>query len=86
MLRTMNLTLTSTPVQLTIFDEVDGPNTISIQNTDPSATLYLGGDDVSVSNYGIKLAPGQLWSADLGAYDRLYAVGSGTAAVLILER
>lgn len=86
MLRTMNLTLTSTPVLLTISDEVDSPNTISIQNTDPTATLYLGQYNVTVSNYGIKLAPGQLWSADLGPYDKLYAMGTGTAAVLILER
>jgi hypothetical protein len=86
MLRTRNLTLSSTPTLLTIADAVDSSNTISIQNTDSSASLYLGGEDVTSSSYGIKLVAGQMWSADLGPYDKIYAVGSGTVAVLILER
>ena len=86
MLRTKNLTLTSTPTLLTTTDEIDTSNTISIQNTSDSATLYLGGETVSSSSYGVKLLAGQIWSADLGAYDKLYAVGTGTVSVLILER
>lgn len=86
MLRTRNLTLSSTPTLLTITDEIEKPNTISIQNTDASATVWLGGATVSQTSYGIKLAPGQMWSADLGAYDKLYAIGTATIAVLILER
>ena len=86
MLRTRNLTLTSTPTLLTITDEIDSLNTVSIQNTSASAILYLGGETVSSSSYGVKLSPEQIWSADLGAHDKLYAVGTGTAAVLILER
>jgi len=86
MLRTRNLTLTSTPTLLTITDEIDSLNTVSIQNTSASETLYLGGETVSSSSYGVKLSPEQIWSADLGAHDKLYAVGAGTAAVLILER
>jgi hypothetical protein len=86
MLRTRNLTLSSTPTLLTIVDELDTPNTISVQNTDASATVYLGGDTVSSSSYGVKLAAGQIWSADLGAYDKLYATGTAGVAVLILER
>jgi hypothetical protein len=86
MIRTSNKNLTSTPTLLTIQDEVDGMNTISVQNTDPSATLYLGNSNVTEQSYGIKLLPGQTWSADFGPYDNLYAVGNGTVAVLILER
>ena len=86
MLRTRNLTLTSTPTLLTTTDEIDTSNTVSIQNTSDSATLYLGGANVSSSSYGVRLSPEQIWSADLGAYDKLYAVGTGTVAVLILER
>jgi hypothetical protein len=86
MLRTRNLTLTSTPTELTINDEVNNPNTVSVQNTDASATLYIGGPSVSSSSYGIKLLAGQIWSGDLGAYDKIYAVGTGTCAVMILER
>lgn len=86
MLRTRNLTLTSTPTLLTVSDDLETPNTVSIQNTSDSATLYLGGPSVSSSLYGVRLLAGQIWSADLGAYDQLYAVGPGTVAVLILER
>lgn len=86
MLRTKNLTLSGTAQELTIDDLVDSPNTISVQNTDLLAPLYIGSESVTTSYYGIKLAPGQMWSADLGPYDRLYAVGSSTVAVLILER
>jgi hypothetical protein len=46
----------------------------------------LGGATVSSSSYGVKLAAGQIWSADLGAYDELYATGTAGVAVLILER
>jgi hypothetical protein len=86
MLRTRNLTVNATPALLTIADEVDSPNTISVQNTDLSNPVYLGGPSVTSSSYGIKLEAGQIFSADLGSYDKLYAVGSGTIAVLILER
>jgi hypothetical protein len=86
MLRTRNLTLSSTAQELTIDDMVDTPNTISVQNTDLSAPLYIGGEAVTTLSYGIKIAPGQMWSADLGPDDKLYAVGSSTVAVLVLER
>lgn len=86
MLRTRNLTLNGTPALLTFADEVDSPNTISVQNTDLSNPVYLGGQSVTTSSYGIKLAAGQIFSADLGAYDKLYGIGSGTVSVLILEK
>jgi hypothetical protein len=86
MLRTRNLTLSGTAQELTIDDMVDTPNTISVQNTDLSAPLYIGGESVTTLSYGIKLAPGQMWSADLDADDKIYAVGTASVAVLILER
>jgi hypothetical protein len=86
MLRTRNLTLTSTAQELTIDDSIDTANTISIQNTDASATIYIGNQSVTSSNYGIKLAAGQIWSADLAPNDQIYAVGTSTVSVLILER
>ena len=86
MLRTKNLTLSGTAQELTIDDMVDTANTISVQNTDLSAPLYIGNESVTSTNYGIKLSAGQAWSADLGADDKIYAVGTSTASVLILER
>jgi hypothetical protein len=86
MLRTRNLGLNGTAQELTINDEINTKSTISVQNTDLSAPLYIGNESVTTSVYGIKLAPGQMWSADLNPDDRLYAVGTASVAVLILER
>jgi len=86
MLRTRNLTLTSTAQEITINDMINTANTISVQNTDASAPVYIGNESVTSSNYGIKLSAGQIWSADLGPNDQVYAVGTSTASILILER
>lgn len=87
MLRTRNLTLTSTAQEVTIDDSIDTPNTISVQNTHATADAFLGAANVTSSVYGIKLAPGAIWSADLGPNDQIFAVGnSTTVAVMILEK
>jgi hypothetical protein len=87
MLRTRNLTLTNTAQEITIDDAIDTKNTISVQNTHATADAFLGAANVTSSLYGIKLAPGAIWSADLGPSDQIFAVGNSTTlAVLILER
>jgi hypothetical protein len=47
---------------------------ITIQNTDGSAHVYLGGVDVTTSDYGYRLAPGAAWSVELPGQDALYAI------------
>ena len=47
---------------------------ITIQNTDGSAYVYLGGNGVTSSNYGYRLAPGAAWSVELAGPDALYAI------------
>ena len=86
MLRTKNLTLSGTAQELTINDGINTANTISVQNTDTSAPLYIGNESVTATEYGIKLAAGQIWSADLKPDDQVYAVGTSTVAVMILEK
>lgn len=86
MLRTRNLILNGTPQELTVDDSIDTPNTISIQNLDENEYLYLGDAAVSYVSYGIRLSPGQMWSADLESNDKIFSVGSGPVAILILER
>jgi hypothetical protein len=88
MLRTKNLTLSATPVEVTIDDMIDTPNTISIQNTTTSKYAYLGGPNVSTTNYGFKLYPGQAFQADLAADHQIWAVGDEgtTVAAFIIER
>jgi hypothetical protein len=88
MLRTRNLTLNGTAQEITIDDAVDSPNNISIQNTSDSGYAYLGIENVTSSNYGHKLFPGQSFSTDLLANDKIFAVGDSgvTVAVFILEK
>jgi hypothetical protein len=47
---------------------------ITIQNTDGSAYVYIGGEGVTTSSYGYRLAPGSAWSIELPGQDALYAI------------
>lgn len=47
---------------------------ITIQNTDGSAYVYIGGEEVTSSSYGYRLAPGAAWSIELPGQDALYAI------------
>ena len=80
---------TSTPTALTYEDNVQSSYTLVIQNNNDSGYLYLGADNVSTSSYGYKLYPGQGFTVELSAFNRIYAVCSAntmTAAVLVIER
>lgn len=47
---------------------------ITIQNVDDTAYVYLGGEGVSSSNYGYRIAPGHAISWELPERDELYAI------------
>ncbi len=47
---------------------------VTIQNVDASAYVYLGGEGVTASDYGYRLAPGSAWSVELPGLDALYAI------------
>lgn len=58
---------------------------ITIQNVNDTAYVYIGGEDVSTSDYGYRIAPNNAWSIELPGMDALYAisdVNSSYAAVL----
>ena len=88
MIRTRNLTLTSSPVEATLQDSVDAPTSISIENTATTGFAYIGTSSVSSSNYGFKIYPAQTFVADLDPYEKLYVMGDSgvTVAILILDR
>jgi hypothetical protein len=59
---------------------------ITIQNTDSSAYVYLGGEGVSSIDYGFKLSPGSSWSVELPGQDALYAISDiNNSKVAILK-
>jgi len=47
---------------------------ITIQNVDDLAYVYLGGEGVTSSNYGYRVAPGHAISWELQGRDAIYAV------------
>lgn len=92
MIRHAIVSLSGTAVEITTPDAstsfgVDVPNTVSVQNLHSTGNAYLGASGVTTTSYGFKLGPGQTYSIDLGASDRLYAVGDSgvTVAVLTLD-
>jgi hypothetical protein len=58
---------------------------ITIQNVNASGYIYVGGIDVSSSNYGYRIQPNHAISFELPGTDSLYAIASAPdmkAAVL----
>jgi hypothetical protein len=49
---------------------------ITVQNVHDSAIVYLGGEGVTSSNYGYRLAAGSAISFELPGRDALYAVSN----------
>jgi len=85
-LKTLN---TSNPVQLTIDDVSQSPNTLVVQNVNEEGYVYLGSEAVSSTNYGFRLEPSQAFTSEMSPYNRIYAVcssGTMTAAVMVIER
>ena len=46
---------------------------VTVQNVHASAVVYLGGVNVSSTNYGYRLDPATAWSVELPGRDALYA-------------
>jgi len=60
--------------------------TLSIQNIDGSATVYVGGSTVTSSSYGISLAPGASATIDgLTNEENVYAISTGSTNIAILK-
>jgi len=79
---------TTTPVEVTIEDSVNGVCTLVVQNVDDGSNVYLGNENVSSSNYGFLLFPHQAFTVELRPHDRLYAIGASTTniACMSIER
>lgn len=60
--------------------------TISVQNTDATIVVYLGGSSVSSTSYGVQLAAGASVTLDsLSPEEKIYAIAaSGSPKVAIL--
>jgi len=59
---------------------------ITIQNIHESAYVYVGGEGVTASDYGYRIAPGEAFSIELPGQDALYAISTvNSSKVAILQ-
>lgn len=85
MIKTKNIELSSTPINLTYTGAIDPPIALSIQNVMTSGFAYLGAEDVSSTNYGYKLYPSQSFIIELAPNDKIFAVGDSGVRIAIFS-
>jgi len=79
-------TLSSTSATRLTPNGVHSGMDITIQNTDESAYVYIGGEGVTSSDYGFRIAPGSAFSIELPGQDALYAISNiDTSKVSVLK-
>lgn len=81
MIRQEIIALNSTPIDLTLTGVIDPQTSLSIQNIMSSGFAYLGNENVSTTNYGHKLYPGQSFTIELAPNDKLFAVGESGVSI-----
>lgn len=81
------LTLSSTTVtELTPDGKMHSGLDLTVQNVHESAVVYLGAANVSDSDYGYKLEPGDGFSVELNPRDELYAISDTNGSQVALLR
>jgi len=79
------VTVTTSPTLVSSAAKVD--QTVCIQNEDASLTVFLGGRELSTSNYGYKLLPGQVFVVKMTVGEELYGVmSSGSLPVNVIVK
>jgi hypothetical protein len=69
---------TTTATLLSPYGVHSGVN-ISIQNVNESGYIYLGGENVSTTNYGFRIDPSSAIAFELDAHDGIYAVSQSNS-------
>ena len=77
--------LDATPQNLVTRETVHSLNTLSVQNISDVGFAYLGSENVTTSDFGYKLYPGQSFIIELSYGDNIYAVGDVGVQVAVLE-
>lgn len=58
----------------------------TVQNINESAYIYIGGEDVSILDYGYRISPGHAISFELPGKDSIYAISdTNNAEVATIE-
>jgi hypothetical protein len=75
------IALNGTPQDITYTGIIDPWCVLSIQNIMSSGYAYLGNENVSLTNYGHKLYPGQSFIIELAPGDHIFAVGDSGVSI-----
>ena len=57
---------------------------ITVQNLHDSAYVYIGGEGVTSSSFGYRLAPGSAWSVELSGASPLYAITATNGSTIAI--
>ena len=71
---THNLYTVSNTIPTSVTAGKDDGFDITIQNVNSTGYIYIGGEGVSLTNYGFKLSPHQAFSVELPGTDDLYII------------
>lgn len=57
---------------------------ITLQNVNTDAYVFVGGEGVTTTNYGYRIAPDNAWSVELPGQDALYAISDTNGAYVAM--
>lgn len=93
MIRTKNIALNNTPIELTFPDQVDSHYTIIMTNTSANKHALVGNSDVSLTNYGLRVEHDgpPIILENMYFKDRLYGISEDpntttSLSVMVIER
>ena len=83
MIRTKLVGLEGTPTKIDFTDGMNREVALVIQNLADSGYVYIGNENVSTSNFGVRIPPEGTFDVDLTVGDDLYAVTNGVDDITI---
>ena len=75
-----HVTLSDSAATLVTTPGIHSGADVTIQNIDEDATVYIGGEGVTSTDYGYRLSPGAAWSVELSGNDHIYAISDTDAS------
>lgn len=75
-------TLNSTTATHLTENGVHSGKDLTLQNVNAAGIIYIGGEGVTVSNYGYRLLPNHAISFELSGADTLYAISDSNGMLL----
>jgi len=82
-IRTKLVELSATPTKIDYTDSMDRSSSVVIQNLADEGYAYIGNENVSSSNFGLRVPPEGTFDVELAAGENLYAVTNGVDSITV---